>query len=35
VSTFRIRYLLSKKITLQAERGAGVSADALYTVERK
>jgi translocation and assembly module TamB len=35
VSTFRIRYLLSKKITLQAERGTGVSADALYTVERK
>jgi translocation and assembly module TamB len=35
VSTFRIRYLLSKKITLQAERGVGVSADALYTVERQ
>jgi hypothetical protein len=35
VSTFSIRYLLSKKITLQAERGTGVSADALYTVERK
>jgi translocation and assembly module TamB len=35
VSTFRIRYLLSKKLTLQAERGEGVSADLLYTVERK
>jgi translocation and assembly module TamB len=34
VNTFRIRYLLNKKLTLQAERGTGVSADALYTVER-
>jgi translocation and assembly module TamB len=33
VSTFRIRYLLSKKLTLQAERGEGVSGDLLYTVE--
>jgi translocation and assembly module TamB len=34
VNTFRIRYLVNKKLTLQAERGTGVSADALYTVER-
>ena len=33
VSTFRIRYLLNKKLTLQAERGEGVSGDLLYTVE--
>ena len=34
VNTFRIRYLLSDKWTLQAETGAGTSADALYTIER-
>jgi len=34
VNTFRIRYLVNKKLTLQAERGAGVGADALYTIER-
>jgi translocation and assembly module TamB len=34
VNTFRIRYLVNRKLTLQAERGNGVSADALYTVER-
>lgn len=34
VNTFRIRYLLSDKWSLQAESGAGTSADALYTVER-
>lgn len=34
VNTFRIRYLLSDKWTLQAETGAGTSADVLYTVER-
>jgi translocation and assembly module TamB len=34
VNTFRVRYLINKKLTLQAERGAGVGADALYTIER-
>lgn len=34
VNTFRIRYLLSDKWSLQAESGAGTSADALYTIER-
>ncbi len=34
VNTFRIRYLLSDKWTLQAESGEGTSADALYTIER-
>jgi translocation and assembly module TamB len=33
-NTFRIRYLLNPKLTLQAESGAGTSADLLYTVER-
>ncbi|HWM89135.1 MAG TPA: translocation/assembly module TamB domain-containing protein [Thermoanaerobaculia bacterium] len=34
INTFRIRYLLSDKWTLQAESGEGTSADALYVVER-
>ena len=34
INTFRVRYLLSDKWTLQAESGEGTSADALYTVER-
>jgi translocation and assembly module TamB len=34
INTFRVRYLLSDKWTLQAESGKGTSADALYTVER-
>lgn len=34
INTFRVRYLLSDKWTLQAESGEGISADALYTVER-
>lgn len=35
VNTFRIRYLLSDKWSLQAENsGAATGADALYTIER-
>jgi translocation and assembly module TamB len=34
VSTFRIRYILGRDWTLQAEQGKGTSADFLYTVER-
>ncbi len=34
VSTFRIRYLLGREWTLQAEQGEETSADFLYTVER-
>jgi translocation and assembly module TamB len=34
VNTFRIRYLVNKKVTLQAERGTAVGADVLYTIER-
>ncbi len=34
VSTFKIRYLLGRAWTLQAEQGVGTSADFLYTVER-
>ena len=34
VSTFKIRYLLGREWTLQAEQGVGTSADFLYTVER-
>ncbi len=34
VSTFRIRYLLGREWSLQAEQGAETSADFLYTVER-
>ncbi|HJX27172.1 MAG TPA: translocation/assembly module TamB domain-containing protein, partial [Thermoanaerobaculia bacterium] len=34
VNTFRIRYLLSDKWSLQAESGPGTSADAMYTIER-
>ncbi len=34
INTFRIRYLLSDKWTLQAESGKGTSADALYVIER-
>lgn len=34
VNTFRIRYLISRKWTLQAESGEGTSADVLYTIER-
>lgn len=33
-NTFRIRYLVNPKWTLQAESGEGTSADILYTVER-
>lgn len=34
VNTFRIRYLINDKWSLQAESGEGTSADALYTIER-
>ena len=34
VSTFRIRYILGRVWTLQAEQGTGTSADFLYDVER-
>ncbi|HEX7183489.1 MAG TPA: translocation/assembly module TamB domain-containing protein [Thermoanaerobaculia bacterium] len=34
VNTFRIRYLLSDKWTLQAESGDETGADMLYTIER-
>jgi len=34
VNTFRIRYLVNKKITLQAERGDAMGADVLYTIDR-
>jgi translocation and assembly module TamB len=34
ISTFKIRYLLGRHWTLQAEQGEGTSADLLYTVER-
>lgn len=34
ISTFKIRYILGRAWTLQAEQGAGTSADFLYTVER-
>ncbi len=34
VNTFRVRYLLNDKWTLQAESGEGTSADALYMLER-
>jgi translocation and assembly module TamB len=34
INTFRIRYILNKRFTLQAESGAGTSADILYTRER-
>lgn len=34
VSIFRIRYILGREWTLQAEQGEGTSADILYTVER-
>jgi translocation and assembly module TamB len=34
VNTFRIRYLMNDKWTLQAESGEGTSADVLYTIER-
>ncbi|MDY7093356.1 MAG: translocation/assembly module TamB domain-containing protein [Acidobacteriota bacterium] len=34
VSTFRIRYLLSSKWSLEAETGIGTSADFLYSIER-
>ena len=34
INTFRVRYLLSEKWTLQAESGEGTSADALYMIER-
>lgn len=35
VNTFRIRYLINRKWTLQAETGEGTSADILYTLERQ
>ena len=34
INTFRVRYLLSDKWSLQAESGEETGADALYTVER-
>ena len=34
ISTFKIRYILGRDWTLQAEQGEGTSADFLYTVER-
>jgi translocation and assembly module TamB len=34
ISTFKIRYLLGRAWTLQAEQGVGTSADFLYTIER-
>jgi translocation and assembly module TamB len=34
INTFRIRYILNKRYTLQAESGTGTSADILYTRER-
>jgi translocation and assembly module TamB len=34
VSTFRIRYLLSSKWSLEAETGLGTRADFLYSIER-
>ncbi len=34
VNTFRIRYILGREWTLQAEQGEGTGADILYTVER-
>ncbi|HEX4963781.1 MAG TPA: translocation/assembly module TamB domain-containing protein [Thermoanaerobaculia bacterium] len=34
ISTFRIRYILGRVWTLQAEQGTGTSADFLYDVER-
>ncbi|MBZ0114767.1 MAG: translocation/assembly module TamB domain-containing protein [Thermoanaerobaculia bacterium] len=34
VNTFRIRYLLNDKLTLEGETGNGTSADILYTLER-
>jgi translocation and assembly module TamB len=34
VSTFRIRYLLSRQWTIKAEQGEETSADFLYTVEK-
>ncbi len=34
ISTLRLRYLLSKKWTLQAETGADTGADLLYRIER-
>ncbi|HSG38209.1 MAG TPA: translocation/assembly module TamB domain-containing protein, partial [Thermoanaerobaculia bacterium] len=34
ISIFRIRYILGREWTLQAEQGEGTSADILYTVER-
>ncbi|HKI05624.1 MAG TPA: translocation/assembly module TamB domain-containing protein [Thermoanaerobaculia bacterium] len=34
ISTFRIRYILGREWTLQAEQGSETGADILYTVER-
>jgi translocation and assembly module TamB len=34
ISTLRLRYLLSRKWTLQAETGTATGADVLYRVER-
>jgi len=33
INTFRIRYIMNKQFTLQAESGTGTSADVLYTRE--
>jgi translocation and assembly module TamB len=33
VNTLRVRYILNKRFTLQAETGAGTSGDILYTRE--
>jgi translocation and assembly module TamB len=34
ISTFRLRYLLSSRLTLRAESGRGTGADLLYRIER-
>jgi hypothetical protein len=34
VNTFRVRYLLSRQWTVQAETGRGTGADVLYRLER-
>jgi translocation and assembly module TamB len=34
INTFRLRYMLSSRWTLQAETGKAAGADALYRIER-
>ena len=34
ISTLRLRYIVSDKLTLQAERGAATGADILFRIER-